>query len=728
MEIRSSWVRTALPTFIASVFVCVSAFGQSDAGTATALEYPKLRTDTFSYTRYGLKVTDPFRWMDADKTKEVSKWLDHQKELTKTYLGGLKYHDRIKGSIRFYNEFSRLRLIKEGPYYFRYINDHYGDSGPSVYYRTSINKDDIKLFDPSTISKKDRVSIEEIHLSGNKEFVALACSRNEREEMDIRVVGMKDGKLLDDIVTGYDYSDIIKQKNGFGWRGDGFYYCHSGLVGAHDTINLKTYDFKDLKTNPNVDYLYYHKLGTEQKDDKPIFANKANTKSFLNVFVTADERFLVVIEWNSATDLTNVFVDDFEDGSEGLSLALRGVKGHIQALEHINGRILLLTDTQQDNLWLAYIDLLHPNELVPAINVEENGAILKKAFVAGQQIITVYVKDDRQVMLIFDTNGKLQHSLQIDEGRSLTAFMGTKGDPELLITIESKVQSSVCGVFDLDQYKFVKKIASQQDQTDPDDYLFERHLFTTEDSVQVPVVTIRHKKFFNADGNNPMLLSVYGGYGLVSEPWFDPTIIYLLQNGGVYAEAHVRGGGELGSSWHKQGIGINKRNTINDLIGAAEFLIENNYTTPNKLAITGGSHGGFVVGAAVVKRPDLFRVAIPQAAMYNMVDDVALISEYGRDLDSTNFAGRYELSAYYQAKEANYPSMLLITAPNDQRVKPMESYKMTARLQQLTQSPNPVLLYQYGSGHGQAFSYTTWLDLRATILTFMLNEMGIKPR
>lgn len=655
-------------------------------------------------------------------------WLKAQQSLTESYIGGIRHKARIKDGIKYFAGYDQLRLTKEGKYYFRFLRESYADAEASLFYRTKVDDVDKKLISPNALSTTDRISIDEARISGSGKYVALICSRNEAEAQEVRVVTMKDGTLLDDHVKGLDYSDIVGQQNGFAWHGAGFYYIHNGTVDIHRSIDLLNDDPGNLKSAPNVDYLYYHKLGTAQQDDKVVFANKTNPTSNLNVFVTQDERFLVIIEWNATTDRTNVFLDDFEDGIQGPSLVLRGIEGYIRCLDHIDGRILLLTDTQRDNLWLAYLELSRPHELVPAMSIDEHGAILKTAFVAGDQIITIYMKDDRQVMMIFDVQGRLEHSYQVDDGLSFTDFMGSKGDPELFITIQSKVKSPVCGIYDLKKKAFVRKIASEHHRFNSDDYLFERHLFTSVDSVQVPVVTIRHKKRFNTDGSNPMLLSVYGGYGIINEPWCDPTIICLLENGGVYAEAHVRGGGELGKSWHKQGMGVNKRNTVNDLIGAAQFLIDKKYTSPDKLAVSGASHGGWVVGAAVIERPDLFRVAMPSAGRYSLVDRWHTIGEYSSSLDSTDFANRYALSPYYQAKEASYPSMLFITAPNDERVAAMESIKMAARLQQLNRSDNPVLLYVFGSGHSIAYSYDSWLHLRTVMLSFMFNEMGLKPR
>jgi prolyl oligopeptidase len=705
-----------------------SVFAQTDSLPASPLKYPRLQADTSSQTRFGIPITDPYRWIEKDKSKLVNSWLDAQQTLTQDYIAGIRHKARIKEGIKYFGTHDRLNLIKVGKYYFQFLRESQSASGPSLFYRTKIDDIDKRLIDPQTLSKKDRISINDLYLSKSGDYLAIICSRNEGESEEIRVIAMKDGKLLDDHVKDYDYSDIIPQKNGFAWHGAGFFYTHRGTVDKYSPIDLTTYDFNEQKSAQSVHYLYYHKLGTKQQEDKVIFANKANPFASLNIFVTQDERFLVIIEWNRVTNKTNVYLDDFEDGIQGASLVLRGIEGYIRCLEHMDGRILVMTDIQRDNYWLAYLELSNPHVLVPALNTDEHGAILKKAFVAGDQIITIYMKDDRQVMRMFDMQGNLELSYQVDNGLSFTDFMGSKGDPELFIITQSKVTSPLCGIYDLNKKKFVRKIASSHHRFNSDDYLYERHLFTSTDSVQVPVVTIRHKKRFNTDGSNPTLLSVYGGYGIISEPWCDPTIISLLENGGVYAEAYVRGGGELGSSWHKKGMGINKQNSVNDLIGAAQFLIDKNYTRPDRLAVTGASHGGFVVGTAVVKRPDLFRVAMPLVGMYSLIEDWLPIAEYSSGLDSTDFANRYALSAYYQAKEANYPSMLFITSPNDERVRPMESYRMVARLQQLNRSRNPILLYSFGSGHGLANSYTSWLNLRTVMLGFMFNEMGVTPR
>lgn len=693
------------------------------------MDYPKLKKDTTSTTLFGRKFTNPYKFTKGNY-KEAKDWLLAEKELTRMYLRQCRFKDRIKENIRHYAGVNNARLTKEGDYYFRFGLDPDNYGSLALFSRKKLDEDDKKLLSFASLPKEknERVDVDDFILSNDSRYLALTCSKNSKEAEDIYVFSIEDDSLTRDHIRGFAYSDMIDQSNGLAWRKDGFYYVRRGNVKNLAPIDLKTYDFQNPDKADQAQYLYYHKLGTDQLDDQAIFVRKSNPQAYLNVFVSSDERFLVIIEWNSITDKTNVFVDDFEDQVDGLKLALKGIDGYIRFIESLDNRLLILTDAENDNLWLGYLDPNRPNELAKALNVDETGSLLKNAYVAGENIITIYTAEDKQIMLVFDLSGNLQYRVMVEDGMSFTRFMGSKGDPELFVFIESKVQGRVCGVFDLNQNKFVAKFGAKNDRFNEDDYLYEYHTFISSDSVEIPVMTIRHKKRFNPDGDNPMLLNVYGGYGLTMEPYFDASVVYLLECGGVYAQAFIRGGGELGPSWHKQGSGLNKQNTVNDLIEAAEYLIENKYTTANKLAITGQSHGGFVVASAMAKRPDLFRVVIPRAGIYDLLDLQFHGSEFGAPIDSTAFFNKIDLSAYHNLGKAMYPSVLFITSLNDQRVSPTQAFKMTARLQEESISDNPVLLYAFGSGHYQAYSWSTWLQLRTSMLSFMFNEMGIKPR
>ncbi|MFT6210296.1 MAG: prolyl oligopeptidase [Bacteroidia bacterium] len=704
----------------------LTGYAQSLEKAPEIWPYPKTKEISFSYNRFGEEVNDPYHWM-ASEQGVSDFWIYEQNDLTNEYFKKVKFKNRIKTQTDFFGSIQTLHLHKRGKYYFRYLLANTGITSASIFYREYLDSEDIELINPRMISKKGWVDFEELFLSKNERFLAFSYSLDGSPLSEIQIMDFRLGKRFDDKIKHFSYPEVVPQESGFAWRGNGFFYTKWGSLEYVSSGAENTELDSALLKNDALAHVYYHRLGTPQTEDSLVFVRKGKPELALSVFGTQDERFVLIIETNLNTDRTTVYINDSESEKKGLRILLKDVKGYFRFLEHIDGRLLMITDAKAEKPWLAYVDPNKPNELIPALKVTTGNAFLKNAYVAGEHIICVYEEDAIQVMTVFETNGSLIKTVWVEGGMSFAKFMGQKGDSELFVKIESKMDVASYGIYNLDDNKFVSKIGTKHSRFKPSDYVFERHMQPSHDGVSVPVITIRHKKHYKEDGTNPTLLNVYGGYGISKRPYFDPSIICLLEAGGVYAEAHVRGGGELGPNWHNEGKGLNKGNTVKDLIAAAEFLIDSGFTNSDYLAISGASHGGFVVGSAMVERPDLFKAVIPLVGVFDFIEDSVQGFEYGFMQDSLGFLNRLNLSAYHNLKVEDYPSTLFITSASDNRVPAGQSYKMVARMQQLT-GMNPALLWNLENGHQLVKTWDEYIALRSRILAFMFNEMNFKPK
>jgi prolyl oligopeptidase len=615
---------------------------------------------------------------------ELQEWVKQENKLSKKWLQKASNKYDAFHQIDKYACAKYKRPRKQGKFYFSY--SYYNNFGvPALFYRLSLKEHAKMLVDPNYISKKDRILLKGHSLSSDSRYLAYQFSRNGSDWTEIKVVKMKNGIHTKDHLKNVKFSNIQ-------WKGDGFFYSSFPQVnGMGETKGQQ---------------VFYHKLGTEQADDELIFKRKNSSLRF-SVMTTSDENFMVLKERDEVHGYNNFFYIDYREESPHLKPLLMKQRYGITILDSHNGKFIAQTNHQKNNRYVIEIDPANPDEwreIVP----ENPKSLLQRIIPLREKIIAIYQSNQQPSIVVYNYKGQSEYKLELPVGSSVGGFSGEPDDEEFLFYFTSYTIPPVVYSFNIKTFK--RKLVQRTSVTfDYRDIEYKQMEYLSRDGVKVPILLV-YKKGLKLDGNNPAILKAYGGFGVVAKPHFDPGIVYFVKKGGVFAFANIRGGGDYGWQWAKQGRGKNKQNSFNDFIDAAQFLVDYKFTRPEKLASTGASNGGLVVAAAAIQRPDLFRAVVPVVGAFDMLRFEKFTvghfhaDEYGSVKDSLGFQNLRGYSPLHNInKEINYPAMLIMTSDHDDRVPPFHSYKFAASLQSNSAQKNPILLRVEGkAGHGGA--------------------------
>ncbi|MGE0077971.1 MAG: prolyl oligopeptidase family serine peptidase [Bacteroidales bacterium] len=661
--------------------------------------------DTF-FNKY--IVEDKYRWLENTTSKEVIDWTESQSKLSKNYLVTTSNNTNSFKLIDRYAYTKYKYSKKKGDYYFSYA---YFDnqSVPALFIRTAL-KDDLELLvDPNYISKNDLIQLKGYSVSNDSQYLAYQFCRNGSDLAEVKIVTLPNGIHTKDHLTGLKYSNIA-------WLKDGFFYS--------------TFQESDKFGIVQGEKVFYHKLGSEQQDDKVIFYRDDKSMQF-HYTVTSDERYFIIKELNKEKGYANIFFIDYQSENPTLKPLLMKQKVGIEILDSKDGKLIAKSTLESNNNNIVEIDPNNPykwREIVP----EYSQAVLLDIIPFKDRIVTLYQSNQRPIVTLFDYSGTTLYSLEFPMATSVSGFSGNWTDNDLLFSFQSYTVPPVIYNFNI---KTFQKTLSERTTINFDysNIEYKEVEYLSNDSVAIPMILV-YEKGLKLDGSNPTVLSAYGGFGSVVQPHFNPGIVYFIKQGGVYAFANIRGGGDKGVSWAKSGCGDNKQQSFDDFIAGAEYLIKNKYTNSQKLATTGSSNGGLVVATAAIQRPDLFKVVVPVVAPLDMIrfENFTVgnfhTNEYGTIKDSVSFSKLYNYSPYNNIKEnINYPAMLVITSDNDDRVPPLHSFKFVAKLQSRDAQKNPILLkIEKNAGHYGASTLTKYIREYSDIFGFILNELNKK--
>jgi len=646
------------------------------------IAFPKIQKSTVADTFFSKYIVkDDYRWMENIKNPDLVEWINTQNKISSKQLhkasnknGTFSFIDKY-----FYTEYSRP--TKKGNYYFTY--SYYNNLGvPALFYKSKLNFEYEILIDPNYISKKEKISLKGYHVSKNSKYLAYQYSRNGSDWAEVQIINLNTKVHLKDHLSNIKFSNIE-------WKEDGFYYS------KYPKIN---------KFSPTLgEEVYYHKLGTEQNEDQLIFKRK-NPKIQFSFSVTSNERFFVLKERNEETGIANIFYIDYKSQNPSIKPLLMNQRDDFNIIESKNGKLIARTNLNSNTSFVVEIDPNNPvniREIIPPYDK----SILLEAKALSDKIIAVYQCNQRPYITVYDYSGNLLYSLEMPIATSIGGFSGNMNDTELIFYFTSFTLPPVVYKFNIINFK--RSLLERTGVSfDYKNIVYDEIEYYSSDSTKIPMFII-HNKNTKLDGTNPTILKTYGGFGSVVCPNYDPGIIYFLKKGGILAYANIRGGGDYGNEWHNAGRGLKKQNSFNDVISAAEFLIKKKYTSSDRIAITGASHGGLVTAAVTIQRPDLFKLAIPVVGPYDMLRFEKFtvgnlhIDEFGTINDSTDFVNLLSYSPLHNIKEEiNYPGMLVITSDNDERVPPFHSYKFVAKLQNRKAQKNPILLkVEKNAGH-----------------------------
>ncbi|UBM61293.1 prolyl oligopeptidase family serine peptidase [Candidatus Sulfidibacterium hydrothermale] len=669
----------------------------------------KIVYDTF-FNKY--VVADPYRWLENVNSKETRQWVQKENKLSKAILTKATFRTHFFRDLEKYS-LNRYRTpVKLGKYYFSY-SWYDNTTVPALFYRRTIQGEPMLLVDPTTLTTKssDVVMLHGYSVSKDSKYLAFLYNINGSDWRKIGVVNLETGKKTNDHLTGIKFSGLV-------WRGHGFYYSvfsQNGKFGS--TLDEK---------------VYYHRVGTPQKEDQLIFQRK-NPATTYSYRVTSDERFLVIEERNQTTGKENIYYIDYQSKNPHIQPLITHIPDVFDILDYHDGKFIARSAFHANNGSVVLIDPAHPYQfqtLVP----EYSEALLLAVHPFAERLICVYQSNQHPILTVYNYSGKLLYTMKFPVSSTLSGFYGGFYDSKIIFYFTSYTIPPVVYQFDLHNLKL-----ELTDRTEVHfnykNIVYKEVEYPSKDSVQVPMILI-YEKGLKRNGNNPTILKAYGGFGIVSSGHFDPGIVNFIHHGGIFAFANIRGGGDKGWAWASAGRGINKQKSFDDFIAAAEYLIREGYTNRNKLGITGASNGGLVVAVAAIQRPDLFKVVVPQAAPLDMLRFERFTvghwhtDEYGSVSDTTGFKNLLSYSPYQNIKDSvNYPTMLVITADNDDRVPPFHSYKFVARLQNRPAQKNMILLKsRHHAGHYSGSTRNMTLRETADVYGFMLYELTKKEK
>ncbi len=700
-------------TFLLSAIVFMLLFSCTQSG----LDYPETRMSDQTDDYFGTEVADPYRWLEDDNSEETTEWVKVQNLVTFSYLEKIPFREKVKERLTEVWNYPRISAPwKDGGYYFFTKND--GLQNQSVYYMQKDLESEPELFiDPNKLSEDGTVALTNFTLSKDGKYFGYGISRGGSDWRELYVRDMATGEDMDDHIMWAKFSGISWYKNGF------FYSRYP-----------EPKEGNVLKGENKNNKVYYHLVGTNQEKDRLVYEDPDHSEWGFYVSVTEDQKYLVLSTTESTSGNALAFKESENESKEFVKI-VSNFDNNYRILDHVNGNLLVITDYQASNYKLIAIDVNNPAEenwkdLIP----EKTDMVLQGVTIGGDKLIVTYLKDAHSLVEIYNINGEFLYELELPALGSLRGFSAKKGETTAFYTFTSFTYPPVVYKYDIRNNKSEVYRTTELDFVS-EDYMTEQVFYESKDGTKIPMFIV-HKKGIEMDGNNPVLLYGYGGFNISITPGFSTSRIIWLENGGVYAIANIRGGGEYGEKWHKAGIKMNKQNVFDDFIFAAKYLINENYTSPGKLAIKGASNGGLLVGAVANQAPELFSVALPAVGVMDMLRYHKFTigrywaTDYGTSEDSEEmFKYLYAYSPLHSIKEGmEYPAVMVTTADHDDRVVPAHSFKYMSTLQEKYNGKNPVLIrIETKAGHGGGKPTSKRIEEAADIWSFIFYNMGLIP-
>lgn len=689
----------------------------SSIDAVAQVTYPKAPKDNTVDVYFGEKVADPYRWLEDDMSAQTAEWVDAENAVTRKYLDNIPMRKNILKRLKETANYEKIGIPfkRQGKWYV-YRNN--GLQNQSVLYQMDSPTADTSKqrvwLDPNALSTDGTVALKGIYFSHNGRYMAYVISRSGSDWEEIYVKDCQTGRDINDHIVWAKFT-------GATWLGDGFYYS------AYDAPEKG----RETSAKNSVQKIYYHKIGTPQSEDQLFFMNPTQPLRFYNVDIDHDEKVMTLNE-GGMDNGNNLYVRDLTKPNSQFIQMCSDTRFRYSTVETVGKKMYILTNAGAPKYRLMVADVDRPGyndwkEVVP-----EGESVLTDVTFADDRMILQYSKDNCNQMYTYTTDGKRIGEIKLPTFGS-TSASGMRGQKEVFYSFTSYTMPNTVYSYDLNTDKSTVWAAPKVNFRS-DDYKTEMVFYTSKDGTRAPLF-ITYKKGMKLNGRNPLLLYGYGGFNITYAPFFVSNYIPFLERGGIYVHAVLRGGGEYGEDWHVAGTKLQKQNVFDDFIAAAEYLINNKYTSSNRLAIQGGSNGGLLVGACMTQRPDLYQVCLPAVGVMDML-------RYHKFTIGWNWAPDYgtsddskEMFEYLRAYSplhtlkpgVKYPATLVSTADHDDRVVPAHSFKFAARLQECQAGTAPTLIsIEKDAGHGGGKPLAKRLAEQADILSFTLWNMGIK--
>ena len=686
----------------------IGSFGQSQKGNA--LQYPQTKKGETVDVYFDTKVADPYRWLEDDKSTETAAWVKAQNEVTYGYLSKIPFREALKARMEKLWNYEKIGApSKEGNY--TYYSKNNGLQNQSVMYRKDTKGVETVFLDPNTFSKKGTTSLGGVNFSEDGSKMAYSISEGGSDWRKVILMDTESKKILEDTLVDVKFS-------GVSWKGnEGFYYSSYDKPKGSE-LSAKTDQHK----------LYFHKLGTSQKDDLVIFGLDQKRR-YVGGSVTEDNRFLVITAAN-ATYGNELYIQDLTIPNAPIVTIVANFDSDNSVIENEGKQLFIETDLNAPNKRIVTVDVNNPKPENWKDFIPETENVLSPS-TGGGYFFANYMKDAVSFIKQYDYSGKLVREIQLPGVGTAGGFGGKKEAKTLYYSFTNYTTPGAIFAF---EPNLGKSTVYEKPKVDfkSEDYISTQVFYASKDGTQIPMI-ITHKKGIKLNGKNPTILYGYGGFNISLTPSFSVANAVWMENGGVYAVANLRGGGEYGKKWHDAGTKMQKQNVFDDFIAAAEYLIAQKYTSSDFLAIRGGSNGGLLVGATMTQRPDLIKVALPAVGVLDMLRYHTFTSGAGWAFDYGTSQDSKEMFEYIKGyspvnnvkKGTQYPATMVTTGDHDDRVVPAHSFKFAAELQDKQAGNNPVLIrIDVNAGHGAGKSVAATIQENVDIQAFTLFNMG----
>lgn len=682
------------------------SFGQNK------IQYPQTKKGETVDVYFDTKVNDPYRWLEDDKSAETGAWVKAQNEVTYGYLDKIPFRDELKKRMEKLWNYEKISApFVEGKFTYYYKNN--GLQNQSVIYRKGQDGKEEVFLDPNTFSKDGTTSLGGLNFSKNGNKAAYSISEGGSDWRKVIIIDALSKKVLEDTLVDVKFSGIA-------WHGnEGFYYSSYDKPKGSE-LSAKTDQHK----------LYFHKLGTSQKEDKIIFGADEKRR-YIGGYVTEDDKYLVISAANS-TYGNELYIKDLTKPDSPIVTIVNNFNSDNQVIENEGSKLFIETDLNAPNKRVVTVDVSNPKPENWKDFIKETQDILSPS-TGGGYFFANYTKDAVSFVQQYDYSGKLIREIKLPAVGTATGFGAKKNEKTLYYSFTNYTTPGT--IYSLEP-KSGKSAIYQKPKVDfkSEDYESKQVFYTSKDGTKIPMI-ITYKKGTKLDGKNPTILYGYGGFNISLTPSFSIANAVWLENGGVYAVANLRGGGEYGKKWHDAGTKLQKQNVFDDFIAAGEYLIAQKYTSSDFLAIRGGSNGGLLVGATMTQRPDLMKVALPAVGVMDMLRYHTFTAGAGWAYDYGTSQDNKEMFEYLKGyspvqnvkKGVQYPATMVTTGDHDDRVVPAHSFKFAAELQEKQTGPNPVLIrIDVKAGHGAGKSVAATIQENVDIQAFTLYNMGFK--
>jgi len=681
------------------------------------VKYPLTKKVSQEDNYHGKVISDPYRWLENDSAADVKDWIENENKTTYEYLNKIPFRSKIHDRISEIVNYERFGIPdKIGEYYIYTKND--GLQNQSVYcVQKGLNGAPTVFIDPNKISADGTSAITILGYSNDKKYCAYGINQSGSDWQTIRIKEIASGKDLKDELKWVKFS-------GASWNNDGFYYGRYQEPGKGTELSGKNENHQ----------IWYHKLNTSQKSDELIYEDKEHPLRYFGTQTTEDNKYLFIYVLQG-TYGTQILYQDLSKPKDKLKLLFKGFDNSYSIIENYGSSIFVKTDYNAPNNQILTIDLdlfvpQKPLLQQARVIIPEKKYLLENATSTGNRLILNYLQDVSSHVYLYSFEGVQENEIALPGIGTASGFEGSKNEREVFFTFCSFTTPATIYRYHIDNHR-VLLFKKSGVKFNSDDYITEQVFYPSKDGTKVPMFMV-HKKGLKKTGQNPTLLYGYGGFNINMTPTFSASRIVLLENGGIFAMANIRGGGEYGEDWHKGGMLLKKQNSFDDFIAAGQYLVNEKYTSPDYLAIQGGSNGGLLVGAVINQRPDLFKVAFPAVGVMDMLRYQKFtvgwgwMVEYGSSDTIVHFNNLIRYSPLHNISTLPYPATLVTTGDHDDRVVPAHSFKYIATLQEHQVGTNPVLIrVDVKAGHGAGKPLSKAIDEITDIYSFMFYNMKV---